>query len=282
MVGERRRRRSSAATVPGRRHPTYPDPMHPGEPSATARHVAAHRRTVERRPAPAGGRPEDDDRLAADVAADAPVDPGGPVARHLALRTAWFDHVLFAALDGGIGQVVVAAAGYDGRALRYDRPGVAWWELDHPDTQQDKRARLRRLGIDADHVGFVPADFRTDPVADRLLAAGLDAATPSMVLVEGVAADLDLPTLVGLLRALRQVAGAGSLLALSLATDSPDPEAAARRAAFARSVEALGQPARAVLTVDEADPLFATTGWQLIAEASSPPAGFALLEPAGT
>jgi hypothetical protein len=24
---------------------------------------------------------------------------------------------------------------------------VSWWEVDHPDTQADKRARLERLGI---------------------------------------------------------------------------------------------------------------------------------------
>jgi O-methyltransferase involved in polyketide biosynthesis len=61
---------------------------------------------------------------------------------------------------------VTGAAGYDGRSLRYERPGTLWFEIDHPATQSDKRARLGRLGIHSGRLRFVAADFTTDPVAD--------------------------------------------------------------------------------------------------------------------
>ncbi len=97
---------------------------------------------------------------------------------HLAVRTRFFDRVLVRALDAGVRQVVIAAAGYDGRALRYVRQGVRWIELDHPDTQRDKLERIRALGIRAGHIRFVPADFTRDDVAAGLLAAGCDPAVP--------------------------------------------------------------------------------------------------------
>jgi hypothetical protein len=60
-----------------------------------------------------------------------------------------------AAIDRGVRQVVVGAAGYDGRAFRYAKPGARWFEVDHPATQRDK---LARLGLDASHVRFIEAD----------------------------------------------------------------------------------------------------------------------------
>ena len=64
-------------------------------------------------------------------------------------------------------QVVIGAAGYDGRAFRYAKPGVTWFELDHPSTQADKMARLGKLGVQTGHVRFVAADFASDPVAQQ-------------------------------------------------------------------------------------------------------------------
>jgi methyltransferase (TIGR00027 family) len=232
--------------------------MREGEASATAQRVAAHRLTFDR-PATAYGDPAADDRLAADVAAGVEGGQSGLV-RYLAARTAFFDRVVVQAVDAGMDQIVVAAAGYDGRSLRYAKPGVRWFELDHPDTQQDKQARLDRLGIDAAHVAFVAADFTTDPIAARLTAAGLDTAKPTLFTVEGVAVYLDRPVLERLLREMRDAAGPDSRLAISVSvsTDGAEPN----RQAFADTVQRLGEPARTTLTADDADALLAGAGWQ--------------------
>ena len=140
--------------------------------SDTARSVAAHRLEFERVPAPYGD-PAADEVLARDVADGTQPRPGR-MHEYLRARTAFFDRVVVAALDRGIRQVVVGAAGYDGRAFRYGKPGVRWFEVDHPATQRDKLERLERLGIDASQVRFVEADFTRDPVAGRLRAAGLE------------------------------------------------------------------------------------------------------------
>jgi len=133
--------------------------------------VAAYRLGFTRVPAPYGDAAADD-ALASDVAAGQ--EPAaGRMSEYLQARTRFFDRVVTGAIDRGVRQIVVGAAGYDGRAFRYARSGVRWFEVDHPATQRDKRERLARLGLDAGQVRFVEADFTRDPIAERLLPAGL-------------------------------------------------------------------------------------------------------------
>ena len=235
--------------------------MQDGQVSVTAQRVAAQRLTFDRVPAPYGD-PAADDTLARDVAAAVSTEPG-QLSDYLRARTRFFDQVVTGALARGCGQVVIGAAGYDGRALRYAKPGVRWFEVDHPATQRDKRERLRRLGINTGQITFVAADFAVDSVADLLVAAGLAPRQPALFLLEGVAVYLDLPVLRALLGGLRQVAADGSSLAISLSVSTGSAQQAARRAAFQATVAALGEPARLTLETDNAYDLLASTGWQI-------------------
>jgi O-methyltransferase involved in polyketide biosynthesis len=80
-------------------------------PSVTARQVAAHRLGFTRLPAPHGD-PAADDALAADVAVGREV-PLNRMHDYLAARTAFFDRIVVAAIDRGVRQIVVGAAGLD-------------------------------------------------------------------------------------------------------------------------------------------------------------------------
>jgi methyltransferase (TIGR00027 family) len=236
-----------------------------GRPSETAQRVAAHRLAFER-VATGYGNAAADMALATDVAGWPQHGmSAGRMHDYLRGRTAFFDRVVVGALDRGFTQVVIGAAGYDGRALRYAKPGVSWFEVDLLSTQQDKVARLRRLGIATEHVHFVEADFASDPVAERLLAAGLSPSVPSLFLLEGVAVYLERPVLERALRQFAQAAGPGSRLAISMSIDSDahDPEVRSR---FREAVAAMGEPARLTLELDQAVELLASTGWQELAE----------------
>ena len=237
--------------------------MEDGGPSVTARWVAAHRLGFAR-VATDYGDPAADEALAADVAAGRAA-PANRMHDYLAARTSFFDRTVVSALDRGVGQVVVGAAGYDGRAFRYAKPGVRWFEVDHPATQRDKLERLERLGLDASHVRFVEADFTRDPVAG-LRAAGLDPDAPSLFLLEGVAVYLEPAVLEDVLRQFRQVAAPGSRLAISVSLSRPRGDSA--RARFQATVAALGEPARSTFEPAEAEALLARTGWSLAAGAS--------------
>jgi methyltransferase (TIGR00027 family) len=231
-----------------------------GGPSITARRVAAYRLGFTRVPAPYGDAAADE-ALAADVAIGQ--EPGsGRMRDYLDARTRFFDRVVVGAIGRGVRQIVLGAAGYDGRAFRYARSGVRWFEVDLPATQRDKRERLDRLGIAARQVRFVEADFTRDPVAERLTAAGLDPAKPSLFLLEGVAVYLEPDVLERVLGQFRQVARAGSRLAISVSRSGARGEARSR---FQATVAALGEPARSALEADAATELLARTGWQVMA-----------------
>lgn len=232
--------------------------MKDGVASHTARSVAAHRLTYERLPADYGD-PAADLALARDVAAGLEPAPGR-MHDYLRARTAFFDRTVVEAINDGMAQVVVGAAGYDGRSLRYARPGVRWFEADHPATQADKRERLRRLGIDAGHVRFVAADFTADPVAAALREAGLDTGEPALFLFEGIAVYLDMRVNESVLAQFREVTVPGSLLAISVSSSA---RGSATRARFAAAVAAVGEPARSVLDPAEAARLLARAGWQI-------------------
>jgi methyltransferase (TIGR00027 family) len=232
-----------------------------GGPSATARRVAAYRLGFSRAEAPYGDAGADE-ALAADVAAGQQPSDGG-MRDYLAARTRFFDRVVVAAIARRVRQIVVGAAGYDGRAFRYGKPGVRWFEVDHPATQRDKRERLERLGITARQIRFVAADFTRDPISDLLTGAGLDPAQPSLFLLEGVAVYLEPAVLERVLGQFRQVARPGNRLAISVSLSRADGEARSR---FQDSVAALGEPARSTLEAGQAAELLARTGWEVVTD----------------
>jgi methyltransferase (TIGR00027 family) len=226
--------------------------------SVTARRVAAYRLGFTRVPAPYGDAAADE-VLAADVAAGQ--EPaGGRIREYLEARTRFFDRVVVGAIGRGVRQIVVGGAGYDGRALRYAKPGVRWFEVDQPATQRDKRERLARLGLAARQVRFVEADFTRDPVAERLTAAGLEPGRFSLFLLEGVAFYLELTVLERVLRQFREVARPGSRLAISVSLSGAQAQARSR---FQALVATLGEPSRSTLEAGEAAELLARTGWQV-------------------
>ncbi|HEY0932421.1 MAG TPA: SAM-dependent methyltransferase, partial [Trebonia sp.] len=232
--------------------------MKEGTASHTARSVAAHRLDYTRAAA-AHGDPAADEALARDVAAGL-APKAGRMHEYLRGRTDFFDRAVTDALGRGVSQVIAGGAGYDGRALRYAGPGVHWFEVDHPATQADKRERLARLGLDARSVRFIAADFTADPVAGPLLEAGLDPARDTLVLLEGVAVYLDRPVLERVLGEFRRAVPAGSTLAVSVSVRAPQ---SGTRVRFQQRAATAGEPARTVLTAEQAAGLLAGAGWEV-------------------
>ena len=229
-----------------------------GQVSTTARGVAAYRLGFERAAAPFGS-PEADERLSRDVAGDDDFERSPRMEHYLRARTAFFDRVVVGALERGLAQVVVVGAGYDGRALRYAKPGVRWFEVDHPATHADKRERLERLDIGVEHVVFVAADLTRPGLGAALVAAGYDAATPSLMLFEGVAVYLEEADIDSVARELASVAPPGSSLAVSASPVVAEP---GLRERFAERVAAIGEPARSFMTAPETTALLETAGWR--------------------
>jgi methyltransferase (TIGR00027 family) len=231
--------------------------------------VAAQRATFARVPSP-HGRPEADQLLQEDVA-------GGIAVRrteltgYLQARTAFFDRFVVDSIARGASQIVTLGAGYDGRSLRYASVDVRWFELDHPDTQADKRARLARLQIDPGPTKFVAVDFAVDDVALALRRAGHNAARSTAYLCEGVSPYLSQSVLALLITALGRSAGPASELAIEIALVPSSAADRRRRARLQARVANLGEPLQTAIPPEQLDGLFATAGWRIAA--ASDPAG---------
>jgi methyltransferase (TIGR00027 family) len=108
---------------------------------------------------------------------------------HLVLRGRWAEERLEAAAARGVRQYVILGAGLDTFAWR--RPawagGLRIFEVDHPASQADKRARLAAAGLpEPPDLAFAAVDFESTGLAEGLAAAGFDAAAPAFVAWLGV------------------------------------------------------------------------------------------------
>lgn len=86
-----------------------------------------------------------------------------------------------------IAQTVLLGAGFDSRPYRLSclRDGPIF-EVDHPDTQRRKRAKLEQAHVSHRDVRFVATDFQSDGLDKALAAAGFDRQQPTLFVWEGV------------------------------------------------------------------------------------------------
>ncbi|HEY7953980.1 MAG TPA: SAM-dependent methyltransferase [Polyangia bacterium] len=251
--------------------------------------VATVRATLKRPSSPAGD-PEAEERLLANLLEDAPeaeaIDRKADFKGLLELRTRFFDAVVTEALASGIAQVVILGAGYDGRALRFRTPGVRFFEVDHPNTQRDKRERLAAVHARTDDLTFVAFDFNQPGLAEVLAKSGLVTSARCLFLCEGLLRYLPEPSFRGLLAVTAKASGPGSIFAASIATriEEEDEVALERRQDHERRLADAGE---AVLTVPEASVVLrwiTEAGWSVpsaddfAAEAPGPRRGYLLVQ----
>ncbi|MFF9705858.1 class I SAM-dependent methyltransferase [Streptomyces griseofuscus] len=124
------------------------------------------------------------------------------------------------------GQLVILGAGLDTRAWRLpELAGTDVWEVDHPASQRDKRARLGEAEPEpvavARSVRFTPVDFAVDDLGAALDAAGHDPAAPTTWLWEGVVPYLTRDQIRATLTDLTARTAPGSTLVVNYQTPSP-------------------------------------------------------------
>jgi methyltransferase (TIGR00027 family) len=187
----------------------------------------------------------------------------------LEARTIFFDGQMTAAIAAGISQIVVLGAGYDDRALRFRTPGVTFFEVDHPATQADKRARLSAIGGIGGPV-LVGADFRHADLPSVLAGAGHDPGLRSLFVGEGLFVYLDEPATIKLLGGAAAAAGPGSVLAASLSTHAEGLDSATVLArANARRRTAEDEPWLTILPAGAQVSLLARAGWLVTVSADA-------------
>ncbi|MDQ1275776.1 MAG: hypothetical protein QG610_1351 [Euryarchaeota archaeon] len=104
-------------------------------------------------------------------------------------RVRYFDDFVKNSIDEGLRQLVILGAGYDTRAHRIEcmKGKVRVFEVDHPDTQSVKIEKIKKIfGYLPDHVTYVPVDFETENLGERLIAQGYDRSLKTLFLLEGL------------------------------------------------------------------------------------------------
>jgi methyltransferase (TIGR00027 family) len=109
-------------------------------------------------------------------------------------RTRYFDECLRSAIQKGIGQLVMLGAGYDTRAYRFEelKSNIKAYEIDRTAIIMRKMKIVKGLfGQIPNHVVYVPVDFETDSIKNKLFSAGYDATQKTVFIWEGVTYYLD-------------------------------------------------------------------------------------------
>ncbi|WP_280690663.1 SAM-dependent methyltransferase [Kitasatospora sp. GAS204B] len=146
------------------------------------------------------------------------------MARHLVVRTRFFDDYLLGAAREGCAQVVVPAVGLDTRAFRLAWPaGTRVFELDMPPVLAFKERVLAEQGAVAPVERTVlAADLRED-WATVLAGAGFDPAVRTVWLLEGLLVYLGSDEVAAILGTIGELSAPGSRLALTHGRGSNEP-----------------------------------------------------------
>jgi methyltransferase (TIGR00027 family) len=237
--------------------------MRANRPSLTARWVAARRALLAptRSSTPTGDL-EGECALYRDVSGNVTFNFARPSGVNH--RTLFIDGEVAGAIGGGVQQVVILGAGYDGRALRFGGAPTRWFEVDYPSTQADKRRRLAALGISPVGVTYVPIDLMRGDLETTLENAGHDATLPTLFLAEGLVPYLTLEATARMFQALRARAAPGSVLVVTFFV-SPEPSDLLNAWYRARDVffRVIGEPRQSEYRPDDPEKLYVVTGWSV-------------------
>lgn len=106
-----------------------------------------------------------------------------------AARSRIAEDALAEAVGAGTRQVVILGAGLDTFPLRYSHAAheIRIYEVDHPATQEWKRARLAEAALVlSPWLVFVPVDFERDNLSEKLAEAGFQQNSPAFFTWLGV------------------------------------------------------------------------------------------------
>jgi methyltransferase (TIGR00027 family) len=168
-------------------------------------------------------------------------------------------------------QLVILGAGLDGRAWRMNElRDVTVFEVDHPDSQRDKQARVGKLERVAREVRFVPVDFTRDSLDAALAAAGHDPAQPTTWIWEGVVMYLTQSAIEATLDVVQKRSASNSWLSVVYFTPAPILKLVGLVLRF------VGEPLRSEFSAEQMRDLLARFGFDVSADGDLPTLGSAL------
>ena len=102
-------------------------------------------------------------------------------------RVRYFDDFVEKYVKEGLQQLIILGAGFDTRAYRIKGlENVKIFEVDHPETQQYKTRKIKEIFESIpENVIYVPIDFESQKIAEKLFNKGYDSSLKTLFLMEG-------------------------------------------------------------------------------------------------
>ena len=179
-------------------------------------------------------------------------------------RSRFTEDQLALAAARGTGQYVILGAGLDSFACRSELAGrLRVFEVDHPATQQRKRALLAAAGLaEPPTLTWVPVDFETGELTTSLIAAGLDPAAPAFVSWLGVTMYLTAEAIGATLASLSRLAPGSELVTdYMLTADLRDADGATYVELVMPDSERRGEPWLSFFTPEQMTGLLTSHGF---------------------
>jgi methyltransferase (TIGR00027 family) len=104
-------------------------------------------------------------------------------------RVRYFDDFIIKSIEEGLEQLVILGAGYDTRAYRIEelKENIKVFEVDHPNTQSFKIEKIKEIfGYTPDNVVYVPVDFETETLSQKLFDNGYSSLKKTLFIMEGL------------------------------------------------------------------------------------------------
>jgi methyltransferase (TIGR00027 family) len=179
-------------------------------------------------------------------------------------RSRFTEDQLALAAARGTAQYVILGAGLDSFACRSELAGrLRVFEVDHPATQQRKRALMAAAGLaEPPTLTWVPVDFETDELIAALTAAGLDPAAPAFVSWLGVTMYLTAEAIGATLTSLSRLAPGSELVTdYMLTADLRDADGVAYADLVMPDSERRGEPWLSFFTPEQMTGLLTRHGF---------------------
>jgi methyltransferase (TIGR00027 family) len=179
-------------------------------------------------------------------------------------RSRFTEDQLALAAARGTAQYVILGAGLDSFACRSELAGrLRVFEVDHPATQQRKRALLAAARLaEPPTLTWVPVDFETGELIAALTAAGLDPAAPAFVSWLGVTMYLTAEAIGATLASLSRLAPGSELVTdYMLTADLRDADGVAYADLVMPDSERRGEPWLSFFTPEQMTGLLTSHGF---------------------
>jgi methyltransferase (TIGR00027 family) len=186
-----------------------------------------------------------------------------------ALRNRLAEEELGNAVGQNIRQYVILGAGLD--SFAYRQPSLMKildvYEVDHPGSQEWKRARIAELGLDVpSRLHYAPVDFEHQTLTEGLIAAGVDRSQRAFFSWLGVTQYLTAEAVSRTLREIAELFAEGSILVVEFIAPAATlhPQEADLVVALAAGAARVGEPWLSYFTAEDMERLLRAAGFSSV------------------